>query len=471
MDAAKSGSRQTDKIHVPSHRKVLMIAYAFPPTGGSGVQRTAKFAKYLPQFGWLPTVWTVDDADGLPRDETLCHDLPPEVTVCAGASLGGVRAFRRSLRGFANARAGEGWTALASRFVKAVDWRLENWVTSNCFPDDCIGWARRSLGMLRTRLATENFDVIYSTYSPASNHWLALEIKKATGLPWVADFRDLWTQDCRYRSDSPTRRAAHRRLEKEFLETADAVVGVTPRQTEILCGFVPGQFEKFHTITNGFDPDDFNQLRTSRETKRKQFILSYVGRFDPSQTPDSWFNALRAFAGQIGPQREKFVLRMVGHVNRACKVRLQATGISCEFHEYMPHREAIQAMIDADALLLCAPRGPNGDTIIPAKMFEYLATGRPILAIGPPNSICARMVHEAKAGISADFDEQTIVAALRRMFDAWRGGTPMQGADAEDVVGFSRMELTGRLARLLDQLCEERSSATQSTDELLVCGA
>lgn len=452
----------------PGDRKVLMIAYAFPPTGGSGVQRSAKFAKYLPSFGWLPTVWTVDDADGLPRDETLCHDLPPEVTVCSNTTGGGVRALRRSLRGFANARIGEGLTGVASRFAKAVDWRLENWVTSTCFPDDCIGWARRSLGTLRSRLATEDFDLLYSTYSPASNHWVALELKRSTGLPWVADFRDLWTQDCRYRPGSPAQQAAHVRLEQEILESADAVIGVTPRQTEILASRLPDQYRKFHTITNGFDPDDFTHVTPCKKRRGERFVLAYVGRFDLSQTPDSWFAALHSFSEKIAPHREQFVFHIAGHVNKTAQVKLQATGIQCEIQGYLPHREAITAMCDADALLLCSPMGQNGDTIIPAKLFEYMATGRPIVTVGPAGSICERMVSEAQAGVSADFEERSIVAALSAVFDSWLRGSPMQGARADRITGFSRVALTCKLA---DVFRHVSGTKARRREVLSVCGS
>lgn len=431
--------------------KVLMLAYAFPPTGGSGVQRSAKFAKYLPQFGWLPTVWTVDGAEGLPRDETLCDDLPPEVTICASNGCGGVRSLQRSLRGFANARAGEGLSGAASRFAKAVDWRLENWITTNCFPDDCIGWARRSLGTLRRRLAGNEFDVLYSTYSPASNHWLGLELKRSSGLPWVADFRDLWTEDCRYRASSPARKAADRRLEHEILEAADVIIGVSPRQTEILASHVPGQGDKFVTITNGFDPDDFSHISPREKKCGEPFVLGYVGRFDLSQTPQSWFTALATFIEQIGPDRERFVLRIAGHVNRTAQAKLAATGVRCEIQGYLQHREAIAAMYDADALLLCSPSGPNGDSIIPAKLFEYLATGRPILSVGPANSVCEQIVRSTQAGVSADFSESSIVQALHQVFDAWRGGTPLKGAGREEIEQFSRLRLTEKLAGLLNQ--------------------
>jgi len=221
-----SPCRSRTSVLPRGNRKVLMIAYAYPPIGGSGVQRTAEFAKYLPQFGWLPTVWTADAADGLPHDPTLCDELPPEVVACPRNAGSGILAMRRSLRGFVYAHAGEGLTAVASRFAKAIDWRLEAWQSATSLPDGCIPWARHSVGPLTRHVCSERFEVSYSTYCPASNHWLALELKRrmSKNLLWVADFRDLWADDCRYREPSPQRRAAYRQLEQEVLEAADVVI-------------------------------------------------------------------------------------------------------------------------------------------------------------------------------------------------------------------------------------------------------
>lgn len=239
------------------NRKVLMIAYAFPPTGGSGVQRAVHFENYLPQFGWLATVWTANEVDGLPRDPALNDELPPEVVVCPRNAGSGILAMRRSLRGFVNARAGEGLTAVASRFAKAIDWRLEAWQSATSLPDEYIPWTRRSLGSLIRQVRSERFDVIYSTYNPASNHWLALELKRRTNLPWVADFRDWWTDDRRYREPSPQRRAAHRQLEQEILDSADIVIAVSERQRRILADQRPAKCDRIITITNEFDHADY----------------------------------------------------------------------------------------------------------------------------------------------------------------------------------------------------------------------
>ncbi len=449
------------------HRRVLMIAYAFPPTGGPGVQRSAKFAKYLPQFGWLPTVWTVDDAVGLPRDESLCEDIPAEVAVCGRSPGSGILAMRRTLRGFVNPRAGEGLTTAASRFVKAIDWRLESWVAATAFPDDCIAWAKRSVRPLLHRLGNEPIEAIYSTYSPASNHWLGLELKRRTNLPWAADFRDLWTDDCRYREPSAQRRAAHRRLEQQILETADVVIGVTPRQTAILAERVTTQRKKFITITNGFDPADFDGLPQEAPTRRGEFVLSYVGRFDLSQTSEAWFAALRRFVAELGEQASQFLFRIVGSVNRTAQARLVATGARCEFAGYVPHREAITAMCDADALLLNAPTGPNGDSVIRAKVFEYLASRRPILCVGPRGGECERIVRSCAAGVTAGFEEDAILRGLHRLFDAWRADSPLSGAAPERIAEYSRIELSRRLAGVLDGLPMRDTRVDESREAAL----
>jgi hypothetical protein len=127
-------------------------------------------------------------------------------------------------------------------------------------------------------------------------------------------------------------------------------------------------------------------------------------------------------------------------------------------------------MCDSDALLLSIPCGPNGDSIIPAKVFEYLATQRPIIAVGPPGSICAQMILDSKGGVCADFDESAIVCALSGMFDAWRAGKPLVGASAERLEAFDRMALTGCLADILEKVTASPADAPEFREELVACG-
>jgi glycosyltransferase involved in cell wall biosynthesis len=423
-----------------------MVACAFPPTGGSGVQRSAQFAKYLSRSGWLPTVWTVKGLEGMPQDPTLLSDLPEEVTVHAREDGGKFRGVRRWLRGLGD---GDG---IASNLGQAVDWRLEARLARAGMPDQYSSWARASLRPLCRLIRDQQIDAIYSTFSPASNHLLGLLLRKKTNLPWVADFRDLWTDDYRYRESSPKRQAAHHRLEQQVLETADAVVGVTHRQTAILAGHVPKQRHRFVTITNGFDPSDFASADIRSSYGGKRFVLAHVGRFDRWRTNDDWFAGLRQFVTQLGSDRERFLLRLVGHVSGVTREKTRATGVEFAFTGYVSHGEAVREMRSADALLLNVPQGRNAASVIPAKLFEYLAAQRPILVVGPARGECEAIVRSCDAGLSVGFDEQAIANGLGRLHSAWRAGRAMPGCSISRLGPYSRITLTGKLATVLDQL-------------------
>ena len=447
---------ELDAPSEPPDCRVLMIAYAFPPVGGSGVQRSAKFAKYLPKFGWMPTVWAADQPEGFPADDSLAADLPSELRVLRMSAGNGLQTVRRVLHDFSSARPPLRPRGLTTRLAAAIDWRLHAWQTRTGFPDECAAWARRASSPLEIA-GHERFDALYSTYSPASNHLLALELKRRTGLPWVADFRDLWTDDFRYREPFSRRREEHRRLEQEFLQSADAVIGVTPRQTEILASRLPRDHAKFHTITNGFDPDDFRG-RNPRRPADRRFVLAYVGRFDLVRTSGVLGEALRAFADRLGKNRAQFVLRLAGHVNATARAMLDATGIACEYLDYLPHNDAIRCMRTADALLLTSPFDGNGDTIICAKLFEYLAAHRPILQVGPEGGECDRIVRECNAGVSVGLQADEILAGLTRLFDAWAADRPLPGCPPEAAKPYSRVRLTADLAGVLDGVTARRNA-------------
>ena len=442
-------------------RKVLMIAYAFPPTGGPGVQRPAKFAKYLSRFGWVPTVWTVDVAQGLPRDASLLDDLPPDVTILTQGAGGAIASVRRKLRGFLDSAP----SSVASRFAAALDWRLQAWHTAASFPDDCASWAKQSIAPLTRLIERENIEVIFSTLSPPSNHLLGLELKRRTHRPWVADFRDLWTDDYRYNEPSSRRRAAHRRFEQEVLDEADAVVGVAPRQTRILAERTVDQSDKYFTITNGFDPDDFLGPAPTRASSDQRFVLTYVGRLDLVRTHDELFAGLQEFADRNDVTPERFLLRIVGHANTETQGRIRATGLPCEFLNYVDHTEAVREMRSADALLLIAPNGPNAETVICAKVFEYLAARKPILVVGPADGECERIVQDCHAGVSVTFDQTEIAGAMGRLFDAWCAGSPCPGARPESYQRYSRIEQTRKLVSVFDRVAGDAATSAVAFGE------
>jgi glycosyltransferase involved in cell wall biosynthesis len=440
-----------------------MVAAAFPPTGGPGVQRPAKFAKYLPRLGWRPIVWTLDRIDDLPSDPTLLDDLPIGVTVHRWGDDSGIRTMRRALRRHCEGR------GVASRFARAIDWRLCTWSARTLLPDDCVCWAKTSVGPLLRLIERDGVDAIYSTYSPASNHLLGLTLKRETNLPWLADFRDLWTDDYQYHEPSKRRRRAHRRLEQEIVEAADVVVGVTDRQTEILARRVPHARHKFVTITNGFDEDDFldgadhhARIDPVRRDRGSGFVLTYVGRFDRWRTSEALLAGLERFVSTVGTRRDRFTFRVVGHANADVRRRLDTTGVRCVFTGYVSHREAIEEMRSADALLLNIPDGLNADSVITGKVFEYLAAQRPILVVGPQGSAGEALVRENEAGLTVSFDAGAVAQALEHLFSAWKAGMPLVGCTRARAEPFSRTKLTRKLATILDSLVNSNGAVDRS---------
>ena len=436
-----------------SGRPVLMIACAFPPTGGSGVQRTAKFVKYLPGCGWDPIVWARDSVPGMPRDERLAAETPAGIEVfrTGGNFWDGLweRSRRICERG-----------GVLAPLARRINVRLSRSLPRGRLPDDQIAWARRSVQPLGGLIRLRQVRAIYSTFSPASDHWLALELKRRTGVPWVADFRDLWTDDYRYREPTQHCWAAHRELEQAVLETADAVIGVSRRQTEILASHVPSRCDRFVTITNGYDPSDFKGVAKAiaheRESpaRAKVFVLAHVGRLDRWRSCEPLFDALADFVRSLGEQRKSFRVHLVGHSDVAARERFLMDGVPYRNVGIVDHADAIRAMASADALLLASPDGPNADSVIPAKTFEYLTSGRPILSVGPDDGEAERIVMSCQAGVTAGFARSEILAGLCALYDEWRDGSPPFPIHKQALVPFQRQVQASRLARVLDAISE-----------------
>jgi len=437
-------------------QNVLLISFAFPPTGGPGVQRSAKFAKYLPEFGWRPIVWASGPIESLPSDPSLVDELPSELAVHRHPDA-------HQAHGTNAGQVGVVGTGLWDRFKDRLNLGGPSADSAARHPDEFFGWALTSVEPLMSLIHDRHVSVIYSTFSPASNHCLAMELKVRTGLPWVADFRDLWTDDYRYRAPSSAWRAADHRLQKRILEIADAVIGVTPRQTDILANHLFVEAAKFGTITNGFDGDDFAEAVAPRNAD-EDFVLAHIGRLDRYRSPEALFGGLERFLESIGSDRSRFVLRVVGHAGKAARDRLDRMDVRVEYTGYLSHAAAIRSMRQADANLLMVPTGPNGGSVIPAKLFEYLAAQRPVLVVGPDGGECDRIVRETQSGLSVGFDAEAIAKAVHRLFDDRSRGCPMPGCDRDRLAPYDRKALTGSLAAVFDRVWRGYDSSSRQQD-------
>ena len=430
--------------HPRGQHRLLMISSAFPPIGGPGVQRSAKFAKYLPQFGWLPVVWCADHDPHLPRDESLLADLPHDLQVH--------RPERRVARRSTNGAAVQGWRG-------GFDWRVRRYrdgLFKRMIPDHMIGWAWRSRRPACRLIARERIDAVYSTFSPASNHVLGWMLHRATGLPWIADFRDLWTDDYCYPDHGPIRRRLERRIEQGILENASAVIGVSEAQTEILRRRVPHQPDKFVTITNGVDVSDFQAIdrpaaQAALHGPKDRFVLAFTGWFLTDRVTAGLIEGLGRFARWVASLTGDFELRIVGAIGPNMVRQLNAAGIRVTTTGYLPHDQAIRQMVAADVLLLLAPTGRNGATLIPGKAFEYLAARRPILFVGPDGE-AARLIRDCRAGVTIAPDADPVHASLMAWWQMWQRGDLVEGCPAHLLEHYSRESLAGKLADLLNRV-------------------
>jgi glycosyltransferase involved in cell wall biosynthesis len=381
-----------------SRRRVLMLAYFFPPLGGAGVQRTLKFVKYLSLVGWDATVVSTRSRLYPARDPSLLEEVPEATHV-----------IRTSAVPLAH------WFSLVLYRLRLR--RLFEWVT---WPDGGIGWLPFALSSGLRAVRRDRPDVIFSSSPPQSGHLAALVIHRLTGIPWVADFRDEWAADA-HRADQPRRLARlAARAERAFTKHA--------RRSVVAAGYfniagLPNDDSRRVEIPNGVDEDD---LVTDVDPPADRFVLAYVGTIYGIRDPSPVFRALAALIHRGEIDGGRFEVRLVGSLwlegfEPPTNIEVQSTG-------YIDHARALREMSAATALLLYVPSAslaPSG------KLFEYLASGRPILCLTHPDNLASRLVTEWGAGVVADpHDEPEIERAIMTLWKRWQeNGLP----DEEDV--------------------------------------
>jgi len=429
--------------------RVLFVTYYFPPSGGPGVQRSLKFAKYLPAFGWEPTVLTVHpkSASYPNLDMKMLEEIPPGLSVERTGAWDPYALYARLL-----GRKKEETIGVAFIGGEHESWkqRLAKWVRANLFlPDARVGWVPFAIRRGMELLQRERFDVILTSGPPQSVHLIGRALARRSGLPWCADFRDPWTDISYYRELplTPLARQIDAALERSVLREADRVIAVSPSLRRMLARKTQTPIS---VIMNGFDEADF---KGDEVRKQEKFVISHVGNLAASQNPDALWKALRQMREQgLIPDLR---LLMVGNVDAAVRKEIAGHGLEdiLEYVPYVPHDEAVAYMRGASLLLLCINQVPDAACIMTGKLFEYLASGRPVLGIGPPEGDAAAVLDETGAGtMFAHHDVESVGAYVLRHYEAWASGHPFEGADRESRAPFSRKEQAKQLAALLSEV-------------------
>lgn len=412
-------------------KKVLIITYYWPPSGGGGVQRWLKFAKYLPEFGWEPIIFTPESPDFNIKDETLISEVSSDLEVLKLPIWEPYQLFEK-ISGKKTPT--QGLTLSDKKKSKLTNLAL--WIRGNFFiPDPRRFWVKPSVKFLTDFIESNQIDTIVTTGPPHSMHLIGLGLKRKNDIRWMVDFRDPWSKWdmlANFKLTSLAKRK-HKNLELEVLTNADEVITVSQTWA---AEFREIHKRKYHVITNGYDKADFRDVQ-KKENKSK-FVISHFGLINNFRNPKILWPTLKQIAAE-----NEIEIRLYGIIEQSIMDFIEADELLKDIADIRPsvsHDEVIQAYADSDLLLLLLNDSDNAKGHIPGKLFEYLASDRPIVAFGPTDSDAAKIIDEMGAGIVIGKDEVNLLERLKLLIS-----TKRNIENDSDRLRFSRKKLTERL--------------------------
>ena len=432
-------------------KKILVISYYWPPSGGVGVQRILKFVKYLPEYGILPEVVTVkeDKASYPSEDRDLFKDVPENVIVRRTDTTEPFAIYSKLLgkksipTGFSNESNPTAFQKF-SRFVRG-----------NLFiPDARVGWNKYAYSEAKKIIEKENIKTVLTTSPPHSTQLVGLKLKKEFGknINWIADLRDPWTDIHYYDEFRHTSLAKKKDLnyEKTVLENADRIITVSDEFGKMFAAKSDKTDpHKIFTITNGFDESDFKMKSHPPED---EFVITVTGTMPENYNPFAFIDALKITTGEF--PEVKFRLRLVGNAAETVTQYIENAGLkdSLELIPTVPHEKAVEYLFNSTALFLVIPQFKNEKGLIPAKLFEYLASRKPIICLGPEDCEAAEIISKCGAGKTFNRDMQTQLSEyIKELVLKWKSD---KNIDIENKLleKYTRSYQAGQLAAIIKEM-------------------
>ena len=436
-------------------KRVLIITYYWPPSGGSGVQRWLKMSKYLPENGWQPVIYTAENAEYPVEDPSLEKDVAHEAEVIKRPIVEPYNFYKKILGIQKNQKVKAGFIDESG---KQQSWkgRLSVWIRGNLFiPDARCWWVKPSVKHLKKYLKVHPVDAIISTGPPHSMHLIAMKLKEAMNLPWIADFRDPWTEIDYYNDLRLTRHSdrKHHRLEHEVLTKADKVVTVSWDGAQ---GLERLGNRAIEVIPNGFDWDP--QTTHVSTPLSQDFTITHVGIIGANRNEHQLWQALKELKTENESFGKALKIRLVGQVDQSVVRSINDHDLqdNTEIIPYVPHDQVLQLQQSSQVLLLLVNNTPNAKGILTGKLFQYLASGRPVLAIGPEDGDAARIITETGAGKTIDFeDKEKIKAVIQEYYQNYLNSS-LPTIENREVERYSRKALAREYTSLLNHYEKSR---------------
>lgn len=349
--------------------KVLVIAYYFPPLGLSGVQRTLKFVKYMPNHNWHPTVITTGNIAYFAHDHSLQKELEKlNIKVIRTSSFEPNAVLSKY-----------GTVKIPNEKLRKILSALNQTIF---IPDNKISWSKKAYKTALQILDTEKFDAIFISAPPFSSFYMSAKLKKRFDIPLIVDYRDLWYKSYFAFYPTPLHSLLHKRMEYRSLKAADKVIVTNRRIKEkLLDTYRFLTFDDVVIIPHGFDPEDFAHAKQIPKTTDKM-IITYSGIFLEYNTPKYFFKAFKQITIERPDIASKIELHFIGFLRKENQKLIRKLKLQ-EFIKdfgYMNHKEVLTKLLSSDVLWFMVGQKRNIDAILPGKMFEYFGSGKPVIA-------------------------------------------------------------------------------------------
>ena len=425
-------------------RKVLFIAYYFPPLGLSGVQRTFKFVKYLSQFNWEPTVLTIAPGGYFAKDYGMLKEIEDQdiKIVRVESKMEPSQIFNK-----------KDVMEMPRESIR----KLLNKASQTIFiPDNKIGWKKRATALGLELMQKEHFDVLYSTAPPYTDFLVGAEIKKEINIPYVIDYRDSWLDNPYNFYPTPIHKSIAAKMEKMVLHASDHIITINRRIKELL--LIRHKFLKYNDISilsQGFDPNDFVVPEYVTLPKVNKFRITYSGTFIDKRTPKYFLRAVHNLLHKYPEMRGKFEACFVGHFRKENEKIVNKLGLRdvVNIVGYVEHKECIKYLLTSDVLWIIIGKGKGEDMMSTGKLFEYIGARKPILGC-VPDGVAKNTLIESKASLVTDpYNVDEIEKALLRFYNLWKADALPTISD-DFVEKYNRINITNSLSKIFELLVD-----------------
>lgn len=425
-------------------KKVLFISYYWPPAGGATTTRLLKFYKYLPEFGWEPIVLTVENGDFPFVDPETLKDVRPDTLIYKAPNISLHRIFAKMAKNSKDMFVPFAFTEKNSKGIKN---RLSRWVKYNAIPDTRFLWKKFALKKGLQIIREHDINLIFSSSPPQTNHRIATELSRLTGIPCVGDMRDPWTDVYWLQTHSQRWKWIHKRDQRIEKRTLSAMAAITTIGPSLVDLFQKKVSVPVYLIHNGYEPVDIDIPLC----KNSKWTITYAGSISIEQDIDAFCKAVEILI-QNEDIRHNISIRFIGNFPEFVKQKLRLYSFFeiIDFLPYIPADQVRQHLVSSDLLLLFIHVTPEGG-VINFKMYDYLAARKPILAYGPTWGDAAQILHRARAGRMFEYDNiEEAARYLLDLYEKWKTGQSGVEIDQEYILKFTRRNLTRKLAEIFN---------------------